>query len=70
MASSATSLVDAHGFDLARNTAVELQVLVCECARCEVAQALDSLRYPLFLTPRCFLGKEGGGVFFSVVLSD
>jgi hypothetical protein len=36
MAPSATGLVGVHGFDLARDAAVELQVLVCECARSEV----------------------------------
>ena len=33
-----------HGFDLARDAVVELQVLVCECVRSEVAQVVDSLR--------------------------
>jgi hypothetical protein len=33
-----------HGFDLARDAVVELQVLVCECVRSEVAQIVDSLR--------------------------
>ena len=44
MAPSATGLVGVHGFDLARDAVVELQVLVCECARSEVAQIVDSLR--------------------------
>ena len=44
MAPSATSLVGVHGFDLARDAVVELQVLVCECVRSEVAQIVDSLR--------------------------
>jgi hypothetical protein len=44
MAPSATSLVGVHGFDLARDAVVELQVLVCKCVRSEVAQIVDSLR--------------------------
>jgi hypothetical protein len=44
MAPSATGLVGVHGFDLARDAVVELQVLVCECVRSEVAQIADSLR--------------------------
>jgi hypothetical protein len=44
MAPSATGLVGVHGFDLARDAVVELQVLVCECVRSEVAQVVDSLR--------------------------
>jgi hypothetical protein len=44
MAPSATGLVGVHGFDLARDAAVELQVLVCECVRSEVAQIADSFR--------------------------
>ena len=44
MAPSATGLVGVHGFDLARDAVVELQVLVCECVRSEVAQIVDSLR--------------------------
>ena len=42
MAPSATGLVGVHGFDLARDAVVELQVLVC--VRIEVAQIADSLR--------------------------
>jgi hypothetical protein len=44
MAPSATGLVGVHGFDLARDAAVELKMLVCECARSEVAQIVNSLR--------------------------
>jgi hypothetical protein len=43
MALSATSLVGVHGFDLARDAVVELQVLVCEGVCSEVAQIIDSL---------------------------
>jgi hypothetical protein len=43
MAPSATGLVGVHGFDLARDAEVELQVLVCECVRNEVAQIVGSL---------------------------
>jgi len=39
MAPSATSLVCVYGFDLTRGAVVELQVLVCECIRSEVAAA-------------------------------
>jgi hypothetical protein len=59
MAPSATGLVGVHGFDLARDAVVELQVLVCECVRSEVAQIVDSLR--------CVSeGSEHSGVFFWV----
>jgi hypothetical protein len=44
MAPSTTGLVGVHGFDLARDAVVALQVLVCECVRSEVAQIIDSLR--------------------------
>jgi hypothetical protein len=44
MAPSATGLVSVYGFDLAKDAVVELQVLVCECVRSEVAQIADSLR--------------------------
>jgi hypothetical protein len=44
MAPLATGLVGVHGFDLARDAVIELQVLVCECACSEVAQIADSLK--------------------------
>ena len=50
-----------HGFDLARNAAVEeLQVLVCECTHCEIAHALGSLKC-------ASEGAKHGGVNFSGV---
>jgi hypothetical protein len=36
--------LEKKGFDLARDAVVELQVLVCECARSEAAQIVGSLR--------------------------
>jgi hypothetical protein len=57
MAPSATSLVSVHGFDLARDAVVELQVLVCECARSEAAQIANSLKC-------AFEGAEHSGVNF------
>jgi hypothetical protein len=36
--------VGVHGFNFARDAAVELQVLVWECVRSEVAKIVDSLR--------------------------
>jgi hypothetical protein len=50
--------VGVYGLDLARNYAVELQVIVCECVRSEVAQAADYLRC-------IFEGTEHSGVTFS-----
>jgi hypothetical protein len=36
--------VGIYGFNLARDAVVEVQVIVCECVRSEVAQIVDSLR--------------------------
>jgi hypothetical protein len=44
MALSAAGLVGVHGFDLAMDAVVELEVLVCKCVRSKVAQIIDSLR--------------------------
>jgi hypothetical protein len=49
--------VGVHGFDFVRDAALELQVLVCECARGEVAQIAGSLR-------RISKGTECSGVKF------
>jgi hypothetical protein len=45
MAPSAATLVGVHGFDLARDSVVELQVLKCVCVRSEVAQVVGSLGF-------------------------